>query len=315
MNQVCRQYEPGPAPLAVVGPTASGKTALALALARRHGAADILSADAMAVYRHMSIGTAKPGAEEMAEVPHHGIDLYEPWEEGTVADYQRHATTVLADIEARGRTPIIVGGTGLYVRAVVDDFAVPAQFPEARAELEVRAVDEGTEALWQQLARLDPEASTKMLPTNRRRIIRALEVTIGSGRRFSSYGPGVDHYPPTRFRMAGLAIDREVMDERIDARYDHQMAEGLVAEVAAVVDMGLSKTAAQALGYKELIGYLEGSATLDEALDEAKRRTRKFARRQQRWFRRDPRIEWFDALAPDLVDRVDRWWRGGTDTG
>ncbi len=289
----------------VVGPTASGKTGLGLALAQRTPGSAILSADAMAIYQRMSIGTAKPTAEEQRLVPHYGIDLFRPDEEANVADYQRYAQAVLSDLDRQGATAVIVGGTGLYVRSVVDNFTVPPHFPDLRRELEA---DSDTEALWGRLVEVDPAASQKMLPTNRRRIIRALEVTLGSGRPFSSYGPGVDHYPPTKFRMAGLEIERDILDARIDARYDRQMADGMLAEVEEVYRSGMSKTAAQALGYKELIAHIEGHVTLDEALDEAKRRTRKFARRQQRWFRRDPRIVWFDAVAKDLVDQVDRWW-------
>ncbi len=295
-------------PLVIVGPTASGKTDLAVALACRRPAVEILSADAMAVYRNMTIGTAKPTPAEQALVPHHGIDLFDPATEVTVTDFQAHAREVLAGMDRRAVTPIIVGGTGLYIRAVVDDFQVPGRFPEVAAELDT---EPDTEALWRRLVDLDPAASTKMEPTNRRRILRALEVTIGSGVPFSAHGPGVDHYPPTSFRLAGLDIDRVVMDERINARYDRQMAAGMLAEVEAVYRSGMSRTAAQALGYRELIDHLEGRLGLDEALDEAKRRTRRFARRQQRWFRRDPRITWFDALADDLVDEVAAWWNAG----
>lgn len=296
-------------PLVIVGPTASGKSAVALSLACRWDGIEILSADAMAVYRRMNIGTAKPTEAERGLVPHHGVDLFDPSEEATVTGFQTHARAALDDMAERGVTPIIVGGTGLYVRAVVDDFQVPGRYPKVLADLEA---EPDTEVLWQRLAQLDPDASTKMLPTNRRRVLRALEVTIGSGRPFSSHGPGVDHYPPTAYRLAGLDLDRETMDRRINTRYDRQMAAGMLDEVRAVRRCGMSRTAAQALGYKELIEHLDGSATLEEALAEAKRRTRKFARRQQRWFRRDPRITWFNALSPDLVDEVARWWAAGS---
>lgn len=292
-------------PLVIVGPTASGKSALALTLARRWPNVEILSADAMAVYRRMDIGTAKPTDAERTLVRHHGVDLFDPSEEATVAAYQAHARAALDDMARRNVTPIIVGGTGLYIRAVVDDFQVPGRFPAVRADLDA---EPDTDVLWNRLARLDPEASTKMLPSNRRRILRALEVTIGSGRPFSAHGPGVDHYPPTSYRLAGLDIDREVMDRRINARYDRQMIAGMLAEVDAVHRTGMSRTAAQALGYRELIAHLEGAVGLDEALVEAKRRTRRFARRQQRWFRRDPRITWFDGQAPGLAETIAEWW-------
>lgn len=296
-------------PLVIVGPTASGKTALAVAMAVRSAergeVAEIISADAMAIYRGMDIGTAKPNVEERAAAIHHLVDVADPTEEYTVSRYAADASSALADIEARGSTPIIVGGTGLYVRALIDGFTIPAQFPDVLADLDA---DPDTEGLHRRLAQLDPAAAEKMLPTNRRRILRALEVTVGSGQPFSSFGPGVDQYPPSRFCQVGLAIDRDVMDARINARYDRQLADGFLAEVRALQAGGFSRTAGQALGYKELLDHLAGVITLDEALDVARQRTRRFARRQQRWFRRDPRIEWFDALQPDLADAVDRHW-------
>ncbi len=300
-------FDPGP--LVIVGPTASGKSTLALALAERVPGAEIVSADAMAVYRGMDIGTAKPDEAERAAVPHHLVDVVEPTEDYAVSRFQTDARAAIDDVASRRGVPIVVGGTGLYVRAVVDDFTVPGRFPDVRADLES---EPDTGALYRRLATLDPSAATKMLPTNRRRIVRALEVTIGADRPFSSFGPGVDHYGPTRFRQVGLDIDRVDMDRRIEERYRRQMEHGFLAEVAGLLDTGWSHTAAQALGYKELAQHLSGDITIDEALDLAVARTRKFARRQQRWFRRDPRIEWFPALEPGLVDRVERWWRPET---
>ena len=300
-----------PTPLVIVGPTASGKTALAVALAlaarARGHEAEIISADAMAIYRGMDIGTAKPAPAERAAVVHHLVDVAEPTEDYTVSRFAADAGAALADVESRGVVPIIVGGTGLYVRALVDGFTIPARFPDVLAELEA---EPDTESLHRRLVLLDPVGAAKMLPGNRRRIVRALEVTLGSGRPFSSFGPGVDHYPPTRFRQIGLEIDRTLLDARIDARYDRQLAEGFLAEVRALQTLGLSRTAAQALGYRELLAHLHGQATIDEALDLARRRTRRLARRQQRWFRRDPRIEWFDAAATDLVHHVEEHWFG-----
>lgn len=298
--------EPPPSPLVIIGPTASGKSSLAVALGQRFDRVEIVSADAMAVYRGMDVGTAKPTVAERCGLPHHLIDVVDPGEDYTVARFGEEVAAVLADIEARGGQAIVVGGTGLYVRAVVDAFSVPGQFPDVRAELEA---EPDTAALHRRVEALDPVAATKMLPTNRRRIVRALEVTIGSGRPFSSFGPGVDHYGETRFRLAGLEIDRDEMDRRIDARYSVQMADGFLDEVARLQRTGLSRTAGQALGYRELAAHLNGETGLEEALDEARKRTRKFARRQQRWFRRDPRITWFPALADDLVERVARWWQ------
>lgn len=314
------------APLVIIGPTASGKSALAVALAQRQRAAgrdaEIISSDAMAVYIGMDIGTAKPSIAEQGGIPHHLIDVVPASHDFTVAEFARRVHECIDDLDRRGVIPIIVGGTGLYVRAVVDTFTIPPQFDEIRAELEAEA---DTEGLWQRLQLLDPAAAAKMLPSNRRRIIRALEVTLGSGQPFSSFGPGVDTYGPTRFAQAGLEIGREVLDDRINARYEAQIRAGFVDEVRAVMAAGWSATAAQALGYREIAAYLQshdpqadgssadgsssdGYAELADAVEQAKRRTRRFARRQQRWFRRDPRIEWFDYDTPHLVDAVEQWW-------
>jgi tRNA dimethylallyltransferase len=292
----------------LVGATASGKSALALALARRDPAWELVSVDSMQVYRGMDIGTAKPTREERAEVPHHLLDLLEPWEDGTVAWFQQAAHAAIADIEARGRRALLVGGTGLYVQAVVDDLDIPGQFPDVRAIVED---DPDTRALHQQLRTLDPTAAARIDPANRRRVLRALEVTLGSGRPFSSFGPGLATHPPTPFRLVGLARPPADLAARIEARYAAQMAAGFLAEVAALREAprGISRTAAQALGYKELLGHLAGEATLDEALDEAVRRTRRFARRQRAWFGRDPRITWLDAATTAdnlLVDALAR---------
>ncbi len=296
-------------PLVIVGPTASGKSALAVELASRRVGSEIVSADAMAVYRHMDIGTAKPSKAERAGVVHHLIDEVEPSEDYTVARFKSRVAEVVAEVEGRGRSVIVVGGTGLYVRAVIDDFAVPPQYPEIRETLEANP---DTAALYDELQRVDPAAAAKIIASNRRRIVRALEVCRGSGRAFSSFGPGVDHYGSTRFQLAGLEIDREVMDRRIDQRYDQQLAAGFLDEVRFLLDLdpGWSSTASQALGYRELAAHLEGQCSLAEAVEEAKKRTRRFARRQQRWFRRDPRITWFPAAAPDLADRVETWFEG-----
>ena len=292
-------------PLVVVGPTASGKSDLAVALARRVGNTEIVSADAMAVYRGMDIGTAKPTEAERKGVVHHLIDEADPSEDFTVARFADRVDEVVSDIEARGQSVVVVGGTGLYVRAVVDRFTVPPRYPELRSELEA---DPDTAGLHARLAAIDPDAAAKILPSNHRRVVRALEVCLGSGERFSSFGPGVDHYGPTRFLQAGLEIDRATMDHRIDQRYERQLADGFLDEVRALVDRGWSPTAAQALGYRELAAHLRGEYPIGEAIEEAKRRTRRFARRQQRWFRRDPRIRWFAAGTDDLVDRVAAWW-------
>lgn len=304
-------------PLVIVGPTASGKSSLALAAAMATPGAEIVSADAMAIYQGMDVGTAKPTMSERASVPHHLVDVVSPGAEYTVSQFTDDVAGVMDRLA--DRPLVFAGGTGLYVRAVVDDFEIPPRFPSIRAELEAEPDTEAvTAAMWERLAELDPSGATKMERTNRRRIVRALEVCLGSGRPFSSFGPGVDAYPPTRFIMVGLEIERDVLDQRIDDRYDAQMDAGFLDEVRALRDAdAFGPTAGQALGYRELLAHLNGEMSLAEALDEAKRRTRRFARRQQRWFRRDPRITWHDALAPDLLERTLTTWgdNAGESTG
>ena len=296
-------------PLVLVGPTASGKTAVALELARRVPDVEIVSADAMAVYAGMDIGTAKPSPQERAEVPHHLLDVVPPDTEYTVRRFQSDAKAVLADIEGRGATAVVVGGTGLYVQALVDELDIPGLFPSVRAELEAEA---DTEVLHRRLASLDPVAAERMEPSNRRRVVRALEVTLGAGRPFSSFGPGLGAYPAAPFTLVGLDIARDELDRRIDRRYDDQLEAGLLEEVARLAARpgGLSRSARQALGYKELLDHLAGNVSLDEAVDLARRRTKHFARRQQRWFRRDPRITWVPAgeNAGAVAARVLRHW-------
>lgn len=284
-------------PVALVGATASGKSALALALAACRPGVEIVTVDAMQVYRRMDIGTAKPTKFERASVPHHLLDVAEPWEEYAVARWQRDARSAIDDIVARGKRPLLVGGTGLYLRSLVDDLDIPPQYPEVRAALDA---DPDTAALHAHLARLDPLAASRMEPANRRRVVRALEVTLGAGRPFSSFGPGLGAYEAApRVRQVALRLPRPLLDERIDERYDAQVAAGFVDEVRALLDApeGWSTTAAQALGYKELAAHLRGELGLDDALDLARRRTKRFARRQERWFRRDPRVTWLDVRA------------------
>ncbi len=252
----------------------------------------------MQVYRGMDIGTAKPTPAEQAEVPHHLIDLVDPWDEYSIAEFQTAYRSTIADIDDRGKRALLVGGTGLYLQAVVDDIDIPGQFPEVRAELDA---ERDTIAMHRRLAELDPTAARRMEPTNRRRVVRALEVTLGAGRPFSSFGPGLDQHPPVDVTLIGLRVERPELDARIAARYQAQLAAGLLDEVRALVasPRALSRTAAQALGYKELLAHVAGDASLDDALGTALVRTRQFARRQERWFRRDPRITWVDAGADD----------------
>ena len=275
--------------LALVGPTASGKSALALALARTDTSFEIITVDSMQVYRGMDIGTAKPTAAERAEVPHHLLDLCDPDDDYTVARFRRDCLDALGDIESRGRRALLVGGTGLYLQAITDDLEIPGRYPEVRVEVEA---EPDTAALFERLAGLDPTAASRMERTNRRRVVRALEVTLGAGRPFSSFGPGLEAYPPAPFPIVGLDIDRGVLDERIARRYDEQLAAGFVDEVRRVAAQGMGRTARQALGYAEILDHLEQGTDLDAAMATAVTRTRRFARRQQRWFGRDPRIVW-----------------------
>jgi len=299
--------------LALVGATASGKTQVALAVARALGDVEIVSADSMQVYRGMDIGTAKPSAAEQAEIRHHLLDVVEPTEEFTVTRFQAEVARAIEGIEgieARGQRALLVGGTGLYVQAVVDGLDVPGQWPGIRAELEAAADAHGTQPLHGRLGVLDPVAASRMLPSNRRRVVRALEVTLGSGRPFSSFGPGLQAYPATSFRLAGLAVPAAVTATRIEARYAEQVRCGFLEEVRALPPL-LSRTARQALGYRELLAHLSGERTLEEALLEAAARTRRFARRQRAWFRRDGRIGWHDAGGNplDAVPGLLRDWR------
>ena len=263
-----------------------------MAVARTLGDVDLVSIDSMQVYRGMDVGTAKPTRVEREQVPHHLLDLVDPSFDFTVADFKGAHEEAIVAIAAAGCRALLVGGTGLYHRVVIDDFDLPGQWVEVRTELDAEA---DTVALHGRLTALDPVAAAKMEPTNRRRVVRALEVTIGSGRPFSSFGPGVDDYPATPVVQIGLRWPREAVAERIAARVRRMVADGLVAEVAAIESAsGFSRTAAQALGYKEILDALAGRIGEDEAIDRIITRTRQFAVRQERWFRRDPRVRWID---------------------
>lgn len=290
--------EQGRAHLVLVGPTASGKSALALEMARRLPGppVELLSVDSMQVYRGMDVGTAKPTAEERADVPHHLIDLADPGEDFSVAEFQAAAEHALAGISSRGHRALLVGGTGLYLSAILDGLEMPGRWPEVRAELEEEP-DAGT--LHRRLVELDPVAAARMTPSNRRRVVRALEVTIGSGRPFSSYGPGLAEHPVTNHRIAGVWLPRPVVATRIRERVQAMVSAGLVEEVRSLSRRagGLSRTARQALGYREILAHLAGRCTLEDALEETIRRTRAFSRRQRMWFRRDPRITWYGSAS------------------
>lgn len=271
-----------------------------MAVARALGDVEVVTGDSMQVYRGMDIGTAKPTPAERCGVEHHLLDLADPSEEWTVTRWVDAARRAVADIESRGRRALLVGGTGLYVRALVDGLDPPARFPAARAEVEA---EPDTAALYRRLCALDPVAAGRIEAGNRRRIVRALEVGIGSGRPFSSYGPGLDSYPATSWRQAGLWLPRAVGAERIATRFDAMLAAGFLDEVVALAERpaGLSRTARQALGYRELLDHLAGGLSLAEAAEQAVRRTCAFARRQRVWWRRDPRVAWYGAPGNPLA--------------
>jgi len=296
---------PGATPpaVALVGTTASGKSSVAMTVARELRDVEIVCVDSMTVYRGMDIGTAKPSAADREAVRHHLLDLADPAEEFTVRRFQEAARSALADIAARSRRALLVGGTGLYLRAVVDDLEIPARYPDVVAALEAEAdAPDGLSRLYERLRALDPVAAGRTTPTNRRRIVRALEVTIGSGRPFSSYGPGLGTYGPSGVTMIGLPFDPAETDRRIEARFARWVHEGLVDEVRALAANrdGLSRTARQALGYKELLVHVVDGVELETCVARAVQRTRAFARRQWSWFRRDPRVRWVGS-AEDAV--------------
>jgi tRNA dimethylallyltransferase len=282
--------------VALVGPTASGKSALAHSLAfEQHDQVEILCVDAMTVYRGMDLATAKPTRIERSEVSYHLLDLVAPGEEFTVAQFQEVARAAAADVWRAGHKVLYVGGTGLYGRAVLDDLVIPRQFPSVRALLDERAHDE-LPALYAELEALDPLAASRMEATNARRIVRALEVTLGAGRPFSSYGEGLATYGPTRVVQVALQSDFEQLDLRIASRFRSWMDDGLLEEVTSLASApgGMSRTARQAVGYRELLRHVEDGADLEACVEDAIIQSRRLARRQRSWFLRDPRIEWFD---------------------
>jgi len=290
--------------LLIVGTTASGKSSLAIELARHRPNVEIISIDSMAIYKGMNIGTATPTILEQEEIPHHLINIVEPSEEFALPLFQSAVEKALREIAGRGNRAVLVGGTGLHVRAVVDRLEVPPRFLSIKDEIEL--ISE-TSFLYRKLKDLDPSAASKIEPGNRRRIVRALEVTLGTGRPFSSFGPGLDVYPPSPFTQIGIRFSRDLNDLRIAERYKMQIEDGFVEEVRDLVSDGreLSKTASQALGYKQLISYIEGENTLEEAIESAISSTRRFARRQEKWFRRDPRIEWLN-LEKDPLEVLEK---------
>ncbi|MEU4510011.1 tRNA (adenosine(37)-N6)-dimethylallyltransferase MiaA [Nonomuraea wenchangensis] len=284
--------------IAVVGPTAAGKSDLAVELALRLGG-ECVNADSMQLYRGMDIGTAKLTPAEMRGVPHHLLDIWDVTVTASVAEYQRLAREVFD----RVATPVLVGGSGLYVRAALDDLRFPGTDPEIRARLEAELAERGPAPLYERLRALDPAAAAAILPGNGRRIVRALEVIEHSGRPFSATMPSYDAlYPSVQI---GLEVPRPELDERIELRVERMWAAGLVEEVRALLGQGLAegRTAGRALGYAQVIRFLDGEWSEERARAETVRATRRFARRQESWFRRDPRVRWLPYDAPDLVER------------
>jgi len=284
--------------VAIVGPTAVGKTEVAIEVASRLQG-EIVSCDSMQVYRHMDIGTAKPGPADRARVPHHLIGVVDPDEPFNVARFQELAWAAIDGIAARGTVPLLVGGTGLYVKAVVDGFLFPWEgaSPDIRRDLEDEARNLGAPALHARLEEVDPVAARRIHPNDARRIIRALEVYVTTGRPISEmWRKGRGKLRVDRLIMIGLVRDRESLYARIDRRSELMVEQGLVEETARLLERGYEKalTAGQALGYREIVQYLWGRCSLEEAINLIKKNTRRYAKRQLTWFRADPRIEWID---------------------
>jgi tRNA dimethylallyltransferase len=289
--------------LAVVGPTAAGKSALGIALARALGG-EIINADSMQLYRGMDIGTAKLTVAEREGIPHHLLDRWDVTRTASVAEYQADARAIVDRLLAEGRTPILVGGSGLYVRAVLEELEFPGTDPVVRARREAELAERGPAALHAELARLDPAAAAAILPANGRRIVRALEVVEITGRPFTARLP--DSRPRYDAVQLGVDLDAAVLDRRIEARVDHMWEQGLVDEVRALVPAGLrdGRTASRALGYAQVLRLLDGELTDEEAVRQTAQATRRFVRRQRSWFGRDPGVRWLDGGAPDLVERA-----------
>ena len=277
--------------IAVVGATAAGKSDLAVELALALDG-EVINADSMQLYRGMDIGTAKLTREERRGVPHHLLDIWDVSETASVAEYQDLADAVITDITARGKVPVLVGGSGLYIRAALGDLEFPGTDEVIRERLEAELAGRGPAPLYERLQAEDPVAAAAILPSNGRRIVRALEVIELSGRPFSATMPGYDGGRPAV--QLGVQVDRAELDRRIGARVDRMWAAGFEAEVRQLAARGLrdGKTASRALGYQQMLRVLDGELTSDDAREETARATRRFARRQESWFRRDPRVRW-----------------------
>lgn len=297
----------------LAGPTASGKTALSIRLAREHHC-EIICMDSMQIYRRMDIGTAKPTREEQAAAVHHMVDVAEPNEAFSVARYQEMAEACVRDIHARGKRALFVGGTGFYLRALRCPMAMGEVAGDAaiRERLEaVAATEGGKERLHDRLAQVDAVTAARLHPNDVRRVVRALEVYQLTGTPFSRQ-PVMAHKPPFEYRVAALTMDRQKLYERIEKRVDMMLEEGLVREVQALLDSGISPEAQamKGLGYKELIPYLRGECTIEEAVYEMKKGTRHYAKRQLTWMRREEDVFWVDSLAPDAYEQLEGYFTG-----
>ncbi|MFY1695013.1 MULTISPECIES: tRNA (adenosine(37)-N6)-dimethylallyltransferase MiaA [unclassified Solwaraspora] len=287
--------------VAIVGPTAAGKSALSIALAQALDA-EVVNADSMQLYQGLDIGTAKLTPDERAGVPHHLLDIWPVTVAASVAEYQRLARTAIDDIHRRGRLPLLVGGSGLYVRAVLEKFDFPGTDPALRDQLESELATLGPAPLHARLAAADPAAAAAISPSNGRRIVRALEVVELTGRPFTAALP--DPVPYYDAVQLGVDLPTDELDERIARRVDRMWADGLVAETEALVRQGLrqGRTASRALGYQQVLRMLDGVYEEPQARTETVRATRRFVRRQRTWFRRDPRVHWLTGTVADLTD-------------
>ncbi|WP_137724885.1 tRNA (adenosine(37)-N6)-dimethylallyltransferase MiaA [Prescottella subtropica] len=292
----------GPTPIAVVGPTATGKSDLGLDLAERLGG-EIVNIDAMQLYRGMDVGTAKLTVPERRGIPHHQLDVLDVTETATVARYQESATADVEAIRARGAVPIIVGGSMMYVQSLLDQWSFPATDPAVRAHWEAALADRGVAALHTELGRVDPDAAASILPTDGRRIVRALEVVQITGRPFAASAPTIGE-PRWGTVILGVERDTEELDARIRLRTELMFERGLVDEVRALVDVGLRDgvTAQRAIGYAQVLALIDGDYDRAEAIERTFIGTRRYVRRQRSWFRRDPRVHWLDGASRNLVD-------------
>lgn len=315
---------PIPLPLiAVVGATATGKSDLALDLAERLARAgteaEVVNADAMQLYRGMDIGTAKLSEADRRGITHHLLDVLEVTEDASVAAYQQDSRESIRQIRARGRIPLLVGGSGLYVRAAIDHLEIPPTDPQVRASYADLLEQIGVERLYALLRERDPAAAAAIEPRNGRRIVRALEVIELTGRPFSATMPRREYVTPTL--QVGLRAEREALDARVDARVERMWAAGLVEEVAGLIPQGLRDgfTASRAIGYEQALAQIDGRMSREEAITATQLATRRFIRRQESWFGADPRIVWFDSGSTGLVDdvlaRVEHEWAAMTDNG